>query len=57
MRRMIRLEAKISASVGGFDVNGNRSSFRNVVFSSYLQLQKVEKVYKPSDSQFIIEVR
>jgi hypothetical protein len=30
----------------------NRASFRNVVFSSYLEFQTVDKVHKPSESTF-----
>jgi hypothetical protein len=30
---------------------GNRSSFRNVAFSSYLEFRTMDKVQKPSDSQ------
>jgi hypothetical protein len=29
----------------------NRYSFQNVVFSSYAQLRKMDKVQKPSDSE------
>jgi hypothetical protein len=31
--------------------NGNRSSFRNVVFSSYLEFWTMDKVQKPSGSE------
>jgi hypothetical protein len=33
---------------------GNRSSFRNVEFSSYLELRTIEKVHKTSDSECYI---
>jgi hypothetical protein len=29
--------------------DGNRSSFRNVVFSIYLELRTMDKVHKPAD--------
>jgi hypothetical protein len=29
--------------------DGNESSFRNVMFSNYLELWKTDKVHKPSD--------
>jgi hypothetical protein len=29
--------------------DGNRSSFRNVVFSRYLEFRTMDKVHKPSD--------
>jgi hypothetical protein len=31
--------------------NENRFSFRNVVFSSYLEFRTIDEVQKPSDSQ------
>jgi hypothetical protein len=34
--------------------DGNRSSFRNVVFSSYLKFRTMDKVHKPSDSEKFI---
>jgi hypothetical protein len=33
---------------------GNRSSFRNVVFSNYLEFRTMDKVQKPSDSEFCL---
>jgi hypothetical protein len=30
---------------------GNRSGFRNVVVSSYLEVQATDKLHKPSDSE------
>jgi hypothetical protein len=33
--------------------DGNTSSLRNVVFSSYLEFQTMDKVHKPSDSEEI----
>jgi hypothetical protein len=30
--------------------DGNRFSFRNAVFSSYLKFRKTDKVYKPNES-------
>jgi hypothetical protein len=32
--------------------DGERSSFRSFVFSSYLELQTIDKVHKPSDSEW-----
>jgi hypothetical protein len=34
--------------------DGSRSSFRNVVFSSYLEFRTMDKVQKPSDSERIM---
>jgi hypothetical protein len=31
--------------------DGNRSSFRNIVFTSYLELQRMDRVGKPIDSE------
>jgi hypothetical protein len=31
--------------------DGNRSSFQNVMFSTYLKFRAMDKVYKPSDSE------
>jgi hypothetical protein len=31
--------------------HGNRSNFRNIVFSSYLEFRKMDKGHKPSDSE------
>jgi hypothetical protein len=36
--------------------DGNRSGFRNVMFSSYLELRTVDIVHKPSDSECKIKV-
>jgi hypothetical protein len=32
--------------------DGNRSLFRNIVFSSYLEFRTMGKVPKPTDSEF-----
>jgi hypothetical protein len=34
--------------------DGNRFSFKNIVFSSYLEFQTMDKIHKPSDSEHIL---
>jgi hypothetical protein len=52
------LRLAISKGPNGVDVflpspeDGNRSSLRNDVFSSYLQFKTMEKVQKPNDSEY-----
>jgi hypothetical protein len=36
-------------------VDGNRSSFRKVVFSSYFEFRTIDKVQKPNDSESKLE--
>jgi hypothetical protein len=36
--------------------DGSRSSLRNVVFSSYLEFRTLDKVHKPSDSEYMLFV-
>jgi hypothetical protein len=53
--QLLRLTlSKVPNNVGVFLLspeNGNRSSFRNVMFSSYLEFRALDKVQKPSDSE------
>jgi hypothetical protein len=32
--------------------NGNRSNFRNVVFSRYLEFRKMDEIYKPINFEY-----
>jgi hypothetical protein len=41
---------RIGASISSLE-DGSRSSFRNVVFSSYLEFWIVDRVQRPNDSE------
>jgi hypothetical protein len=51
--RWLRLDLSKGPNTAGVfypsSENGKRPSFRNVVFSSYLEFRTIDKVHKPSD--------